>query len=103
MTKPSPHALKAAREIIERFDVLEEEFISAPEKIASRIDAAADAIVHEKLAALRKLEVEWRAYATKVEEADGGDPRGELLGIIGQYRRCADVLRDALDKLERGE
>ena len=51
----------------------------------------------KQILTLRDWISESRRQATLIEEAHGGDPRGELVGIIGQRRRDADDLEKLLD------
>ena len=107
MTKPTEHALKAAREIIYPVRSMRDDFCESPgcrcgglrdiEAIATRIDAAAEAIVRERLAALHKLEEEWRKYLQDMETIENPDTATRT--SIYRVTEAASALRDALKGL----
>lgn len=54
--------------------------------------------MNEQVLTLRDWIRACRKQATGLENACGGNPKGELLGIIGQYRRGADDLEKLIDE-----
>lgn len=101
MTKPSTHAMQAARAInglfIEAFGPMSPTL--RVEVLAQRIDAAAEAIVREKLAALRKLAEKWEEQVGWGGE--GYDSSDQKVAWVREIRcDLADALRAALDKME---
>lgn len=94
MTKPSDTAVQAAREILATD--FYRDFTNPEYELATRIDAAAQAIVREKMAGLHELEKQWRKDTKKLW--DDGDN-----GQSVQADVCANALHAALDKLERAK
>ena len=54
--------------------------------------------MNDQVLTLRDWIAAGRKQATALENACGGNPKGELLGIIGQYRRGADDLEKLIDE-----
>ena len=113
--KPSDAAMQAAREIIPTARFMRDDYCEtagcrcggkkALEDIAVCIDAAAEAVLRDRLAGLHKLDGDFRASAQEREyqrEHDSSVPsivaRHREASLI--YGRCAYALRAALDKLE---